>query len=247
MAVTGRDKQILWGKAAGRCSHPSCRKQLIGDGGDSEDVLVGEVAHIVAQSASGPRGEHDPPGGTRDGLANLILLCPEHHTTVDRQPAKFPVAKLVQWKKDHEDWVVNKLSPQDQFRGLASPAEKVNERVYSTLLPVQNIPKFVYLAECASTESEIKRSFDYSRLPLGLIAPFIVRGSNLLTFCDLDDKRSPFSQFVDRYSAERHDAEDWWNDPDLSRNYMALLNRSLNKLTGRLGPKSRQGSRTLLL
>lgn len=235
MAVTGRDKQILWGKAAERCSHPSCRKQLIGDGGDSEDVLVGEVAHIVAQSPSGPRGEHDPPGGTRDGLANLILLCPEHHTTIDQQPAKFPVAKLVQWKKDHEDWVVNKLSTQDQFTGLASPAEKVNERVYSTLLPVQNIPKFVYLAECASTESEIKRSFDYSRLPLGLIAPFIVRGSNLLTFCDLDDKGSPFSQFVDRYSAERHDAEDWWNDPDLSRNYMALLNRSLNKLTGRLG------------
>lgn len=235
MAVTGRDKQILWGKAAGRCSHPSCRKQLIGDGGDSEDVLVGEVAHIVAQSASGPRGEHDPPGSTRDGLANLILLCPEHHTTVDRQPAKFPVAKLVQWKKDHEDWVVNKLSPQDQFRGLAAPAEKLSERVYTTLLSVQNVPKFVYLAECASTESEIKRSFDYSLLRRGLVAPFIVRGGNLLTFCDLDDEKNPFARFADPYSAEKHNAEDWWNDPDLDRNYMALLNRSLNKLTGRRG------------
>lgn len=233
MAVTGRDKQILWGKTAGRCSHPSCRKQLIRDGGDSEDVLVGEVAHIVAQSASGPRGKHDPPGGTRDGLANLILLCPEHHTTVDRQPAKFPVAKLIQWKADHEAWVGNQLSSQDQFTGLAAAAEKVSERVYSTLLPIQHIPRFVYLAECTSTEAEIKRSLACSPLPPGLVAPFIVRGDQLMTFCDLDDERSPFSRFADPYSAGRHDAESWWNDPDLSRNYMALLNRSLNKLTGR--------------
>ena len=234
MAVTARDKTILWAKAAGRCSHPSCRKQLIKDGSSAgEDVLVGEVAHIVAQSASGPRGKQDPPGGTRDGLANLILLCPEHHTTVDRQPAKFPVAKLVQWKTDHEDWVVNKLSPQDQFTGLASPAEKINERVYSTLLPVQHTPRFVHLAECTSTEREIQRFLACSPLPHGLAAPFIVRGDQLMTFCDLDDERNPFSRFADPYSAERHDAESWWNDPDLSRNYMALLNRSLNKLTGR--------------
>lgn len=54
MAVTARDKTILWAKAAGRCSHPSCRKQLIKDGSSAGgDVLVGEVAHIVAQAPAG--------------------------------------------------------------------------------------------------------------------------------------------------------------------------------------------------
>ena len=236
MAVTARDKTILWAKAAGRCSHPSCRKQLIKNGSSAgEDVLVGEVAHIVAQSASGPRGKQDPPGGTRDGQANLILLCSEHHTTIDQQPAQFPVDKLIQWKADHEVWVGNQLSPQDQFTGLAAPAEKLSERVYSTLLPVQRIPSSIYLVECTSTESEIRRDIDYSGQPPGLVAPFIVHSGKLLTFCDLDDERNPFSQCVDRHTAERHDAEDWWNDADLHRSYMALLNRSLNKLTGRLG------------
>lgn len=236
MAVTARDKTILWAKAAGRCSYPSCRKQLIKDGSlANEDVLVGEVAHIVAQNASGPRGEQDPPGGTRDGQANLILLCREHHTIIDQQPGQFPVAKLVQWKADHETWVGSQLSPQDQLTGLATPTKKISERVYSTLLPVQHIPRFVCLAECTSSEAEIRRFLACSPLPTGVVAPFIVRGGNLMTFCDLDDEESPFSRFADPYSAERHHAEDWWKDPDLDRNYMTLLNRSLNKLTGRLG------------
>ena len=234
MAVTARDKTILWAKAAGRCSHPSCRKELIKDASlAGEDVLVGEVAHIVAQNASGPRGKQDPPGGTRDGQANLILLCREHHTIIDQQPRQFPVAKLVQWKADHEAWVGSQLSPQDQLTGLAKPTETVSERVYSTLLPVQHIPTSVFLAECTATEKEIQRFLVCSPLPPGVVAPFIVRGGNLMTFCDLDDEWNPFSRFADRHSAEKHQAEDWWGDPDLDRNYMALLNRSLNKLTGR--------------
>lgn len=233
MAVTARDRTILWAKAAGRCSYPSCRKQLIKDGSlTREDVLVGEVAHIVAQNAGGPRGKQDPPGGARDGQENLILLCSEHHTIIDQQPGQFPVAKLIQWKADHEAWVGSQLSPQDQFTGLATPTEKISERVYSTLLPVRHIPRFVFLADCTSSEADIQRSLACNALPLGLVAPFIVRGGKLMTFCDLDHEDNPFVRIADPYSAERHHAEDWWNDPDLDRNYMTLLNRSLNKLTG---------------
>ena len=227
---------ILWGSAAARCAHPSCRKRLITDENHAgEDVLVGEVAHIVAQNNSGPRGDQNPPGGTRDAQANLILLCREHHTTVDRQPARYPVATLVQWKSDHKAWVDSQLFPRDQLTGLAAPTETIKERVYSTLLPVQHIPRFVHLAECTSAASEIQESIDCSHQPHGLMTPFIIRGGNLLTFCDLDDERNPFRRVVDPYSAEKHHADDWWDDPDLHRNYMALLNRSLNKLTGRLG------------
>ena len=203
VAVTARDRTILWAKAAGRCSHPSCRKQLIKDGSlANEDVLVGEVAHIVAQNASGPRGKQDPPGGTRDCQANLILLCREHHTIIDQQPGRFPVAKLVQWKADHEAWVGSQLSPQDQFTGLATPTDKISERVYSTLLPVQHIPRFVCLAECTSSEAEIQRFLACSPLPPGVVTPFIVRGGKLMTFCDLDDEENPFVQIADPYSAE---------------------------------------------
>ena len=67
------------------------------------------------------------------------------------------------------------------------------------------------------------------------MTPFIVRGGNLMTFCDLDDEQNPFRLVVDPYGAEKHCAEAWWDDPDQHRWYVQLLNRSLNKLTGRLG------------
>ena len=236
MAITGRDRAILWGRAAARCAYPSCRKLLIADGNRAgSDVLVGEVAHIVAQNASGPRGDQEPPGGTRDGQANLILLCREHHAIVDRHPDQFAVAKLVQWKSDHEAWVDNQLFPHDHLLRLTTPAEAISERVYSTLLPIHHIPSYVYLAECELAENVIAQSILQERQSRDFMAPFIVRGGNLLTFCDLDEESNPFCRVADPYSAEKHHAGDWWDDPDLCRDYVALLNRSLNKLTGRLG------------
>lgn len=236
MPVTARDKTILWGRAAARCSHPACRRLLIADSTVAgQHVLVGEVAHIVAQKPDGPRGDQIPPGGTRDGQQNLILLCQEHHTTVDRQPRQYPVSKLVQWKLDHEQWVNSQLFSRDQLLGLTAPAAAITERVYSTLLPVQHVPRFIHLAECSDAEDEISRLIDYTGPRSGLMAPFIVRGGNLLTFADLDDEDNPFRRIVDPYSTEKHHAEDWWDDPDQYRWYVQLLNRSLNKLTGRLG------------
>ena len=226
---------ILWGRAAARCAHPSCRKQLINDEDRSgEGVLIGEVAHIVARNSSGPRGDKDPPGRTLDDQANLILLCRQHHTIVDRQPDRFPVPMLVQWKADHEAWVATQLFPHDQLAGLTTQADATRERVHSTLLPIQHIPTTVHLAECTTIESEVRQSIDYGSLPSGLMAPFIIRDGNLLTFCDLDDESNPFVRVVDPYSTEAHHAEVWWDDPDLRRRYVELLNRSLNKLTGRL-------------
>ena len=236
MSVAARDRAILWGRAAARCAHPDCRKRLITDDQDAgADVLVGEVAHIVAQTSNGPRGDQVPPGGARDGQANLILLCREHHAIVDRSPAQYPVAKLVQWKTDHHTWVDSQLFPHDHLAGLTTLGDATTEVVYSTLLPVHTIPRYVYLAECTVPPGEIAQAIHENGLPRGLTAPFIIRRGNLLTFCDLDEADNPFARFADPYSAEQHDAEAWWDDQGLSRDYVTLLNRSLNKLTGRLG------------
>jgi hypothetical protein len=53
--------------------------------------------------------------------------------------------------------------------------------------------------------------------------PFIVREQELLTFDNLTYSESPIP------------AVKWWDDPDRCLWYVALLNRSLNKLTGRKG------------
>ena len=236
MAVSTRDKVILWGRAAARCSHPECRRSLVKNPAQSgADIVLGEIAHIVAQKPDGPRGDQPPPGGSIDGQANLLLLCQEHHTSIDRQPDRFPVPMLLQWKIDHEQWVTAQLFPHDQLIGIETPAALTTEPLYSTLLPVQHIPKFVHVAECTLTEKAVQEAVRSSARDDSIMAPFIVLGGNLMTFCDLYDEQNPFRLVVDPYGAEKHCAEVWWDDPDQYRWYVQLLNRALNKLTGRLG------------
>jgi hypothetical protein len=62
---------------------------IVLDGG--EPVFVGEVAHIVAAVASGPRGGVDV--SDRDAFENLLILCGRHHKIIDdvRTRDRYPV------------------------------------------------------------------------------------------------------------------------------------------------------------
>ena len=99
MAVSIKDIKILWGLAAGRCSRPGCDEPCIRF--LTEDLtVIGEMAHVIARRPGGPRG--DAQGGD-DTYENLILLCPTHHTEIDKAPeGTFPATILFAWKKQHE-------------------------------------------------------------------------------------------------------------------------------------------------
>lgn len=100
MAISEPDIKRLWGKAAGRCSHPTCRIDCLPFLDLDDPTIVGEMAHVIARSSDGPRGGSDPGD---DSYANLILLCPTHHTLVDKAPeGKFTVEMLLEWKAAHE-------------------------------------------------------------------------------------------------------------------------------------------------
>ena len=72
MSIDHRTRQILWGRAGATCSYPSCRRNLVREGTQEDrEVVVGEIAHIVAQSKGGPRAELSVPGGNIDGYDNL--------------------------------------------------------------------------------------------------------------------------------------------------------------------------------
>jgi hypothetical protein len=103
MAFSPKDTKLLWGRAAGLCSNPSCRKKLTAVGAGRESFLTGEMAHQIAQSKKGPRGSANPGADTYD---NLILLCPTCHRTIDKAPdGTYPIEQLNDWKRDHEAWV----------------------------------------------------------------------------------------------------------------------------------------------
>lgn len=102
MAISEKDVKKLWGLAAGRCSRPGCAAECVKFLNGEDPIVIGEMAHVIAKKPDGPRGGQAAGDDTYD---NLILLCPTHHTEVDKAPLAFPVALLHEWKKTHEEHV----------------------------------------------------------------------------------------------------------------------------------------------
>lgn len=89
---------------------PECRRQLVEDASETDDpTLVGENCHIVADKDDGPRGDPDMPIEDRNRYANLILLCCTDHKIIDDQVAVWPVERLKELKRQHEEWVEQAL------------------------------------------------------------------------------------------------------------------------------------------
>ena len=112
MAIDTKDIKLLWGKAASRCSMPDCRRPLVEPAENlPSTVIVGQMAHIIGEknTAKSPRGLSSLPLKERNRYPNLILLCANHHTLIDKDVANWPTEKLHIIKREHELWVEERL------------------------------------------------------------------------------------------------------------------------------------------
>jgi len=57
----------------------------------------------------------------------------------------------------------------------------------------------------------------------------------LIAFQNLNDPGNPFCDLVPARSCQRFLAREWWDDPDRAKWIVAMMNKTLNKLTGRRG------------
>jgi hypothetical protein len=111
MSISEKDIKLLWGRAAERCSFPECRIRLTQDKKLASDSFpLGEQAHIVGENETAPRGKSNLTQSQRNSYYNLILLCPNHHTIVDKNPEDYSIEKLHLFKDQHEYWVQHTLS-----------------------------------------------------------------------------------------------------------------------------------------
>jgi len=111
MSVSEKDLKILWGKAAGRCA--ITKKKLVAEASKeipSQNIVLGEACHIVAENETGPRGKSLLTPQERNSYPNLILLCTEEHTRIDKDPLAWPIEKLHHIKAQHELWVEQQLA-----------------------------------------------------------------------------------------------------------------------------------------
>lgn len=233
MSIPIADQKKLLLTSVGICAVPECRKILTVPGIDLDrPAVLGEMAHIVAEQPDGPRGESPLTLEERNRYENLILLCNVHHEQIDAQVATFTVDRLHAMKEAHEGWVRHQF-----LRGaepIRLPAPDLREdQLFTCVLPVHHLPAHVFGFPWSGDEATAKGRL--RRGAKGEMAPLIVRGGWLFAFSPCDSPESPFYDLARNESVERFEAAAWMEDPDHRLWYIALLNRALNKLTGRRG------------
>jgi hypothetical protein len=103
-SVPERVRLVLWGKAAGRCEYEGCNERLWLDGLTKAEFNAAYVAHIVADSPGGPRGDKILSAQLKSDLSNLMLACDKHHRLIDiEQVTEHPVQRLREMKRKHEE------------------------------------------------------------------------------------------------------------------------------------------------
>ena len=125
MAINDKDQKLLWAKAAGRCS--MCKKELsVEANSPSGNTLIGQNCHIIGEKLhNGPRHKSNLSEKDRNRYPNLILLCSNHHIEIDGDEKKYSVEILHQIKADHEIWVQQALTQND---------DTTSNKLYSDLI-----------------------------------------------------------------------------------------------------------------
>jgi hypothetical protein len=97
-------QSALWARAGGRCQYRGCNEDLVGDLiANKQDGVYGFIAHIVADSPDGPRGDPIRSPLLSKDLANLMLMCGKHHKIIDVDGlSEHPEEVLLAMKDSHE-------------------------------------------------------------------------------------------------------------------------------------------------
>jgi hypothetical protein len=99
--IPERVRRALYTLSRGRCYAPDCDQPVIVvEAG--QPIFVGEIAHIVGATESGPRGRESI--ADREAFDNLLVLCGRHHKVIDNAHNidRYPVEVLREWKAAHE-------------------------------------------------------------------------------------------------------------------------------------------------
>ena len=81
MAVSGpgiTDIKLLFARSGNRCAFPKCRAPMA-----INNTLTGEVCHIKGARPGSARYDPGQTDVERHAYANLVLMCPTHHTVTD--------------------------------------------------------------------------------------------------------------------------------------------------------------------
>jgi hypothetical protein len=97
-------KLKLWALSGARCEFPNCNKYVWRDGLTLQEDNFAHMAHIVAASPKGPRGDETRSPELAMDFDNLMLLCLDHSKLVDgKNKSTYTIEQLQKNKKEHEE------------------------------------------------------------------------------------------------------------------------------------------------
>lgn len=98
---------ILIARAGGRCQFENCNRNIFIDHFTLTPTNNSNVAHIVAASPDGPRGDEARSHQLSDEIENLMLMCMEHHHLIDAEGQEkiYTVERLTEMKRRQEQRV----------------------------------------------------------------------------------------------------------------------------------------------
>lgn len=102
------------------CNNPLCRKLTVKASNDSETAsdILGEAAHIYPAAKNWARYDSTILSPFIKSQKNAIWLCRECAKLIDRNPKKYTVEVLFNWKTDLEVYVQNLTTQDSRLRQL---------------------------------------------------------------------------------------------------------------------------------
>ena len=144
MTIPERVSRLLIAHSGGYCQNPSCNNDLFVYFDSGEVTSIEELAHIIGQSRKGPRGDDELEISKRNVYDNVLLLCPNCHSMVDKVPGEFPIHTLKKWKEGHVQRIRNAFcgphfENRQELRNKYRELLRENNEIYKTYGP--NISK----------------------------------------------------------------------------------------------------------
>lgn len=92
---------LLFVRSGGHCQFDGCVRYLLEHHVTLTEGNFAQMAHIVAFSKAGPRGNTGRPENI-NSVDNLMSLCPGCHKLIDDNPELYSKGTLTRYKKEHE-------------------------------------------------------------------------------------------------------------------------------------------------
>ncbi|RLJ62582.1 HNH endonuclease [Lacinutrix venerupis] len=131
-------KTKLFANSGGFCQNPDCNENLFKTF-EEKEIHIAEIAHIISVNKGARKNSKLTPE-EKGSYENLILLCPNCHTTIDKAEDDFPTELILKWKSEHKNKLNNvfgikKYKNRNEARKHIEPILLENRMIFETYGP----------------------------------------------------------------------------------------------------------------